>query len=347
MNENASAPALALRGASISYGGPDVVRAVDLTVAQGEIHVLLGESGSGKTTLLRAVAGFEALSAGSLEIFGAVVDGPSQPTVPPEKRQVGVVFQDYALFPHLDVGQNLAFGMRARDDIRVDELLTAVGLEGYQRRPVSALSGGEQQRVALARALAHAPRVILFDEPFSNLNRSLRRSLRWQTAELLRRREISAMFITHDREEAFALATTLSVMDDGKILQSGPPRALYERPRSVEVAAALGDFSGLAATVTGGRAHTALGEVEIDLGAGDTPDTVIVRPEQVALEDQVDAGAAATVEGIEYGGSHDVVELSVAGGRVLAYARPGSHRCGDQVGVRLLARRLPAVRRAR
>ncbi|ACY19069.1 ABC transporter ATP-binding protein [Haliangium ochraceum] len=345
MSEAVSEAAITLRRASVSYGGPDVVRAVDLRVERGEIHVLLGQSGSGKTTLLRAIAGFEALSGGELQLFGETVDGAGKRPVPPERRQVGVVFQDYALFPHLDVGENLAFGMRARDPGRIDELLAAVGLEGYGRRPVSALSGGEQQRVALARALAQSPRMILFDEPFSNLNPSLRRSLRRQTVEILRERAITAVFVTHDRDEAFAIATKLSVMARGALLQSGTPHALYAAPRDLEVASALGDCSIVAVTDTGAgagaRCDSALGA----LTTTGTGDAVLVRPEQLAIEDDAAAPECvpAMVERVEYCGDCDRVELRAGDALLVARAPAGSCALGARVGVALRVRELPRV----
>ncbi len=337
--------AIWLRGAAVSYGGPAVVRDVDLTVPAGAIHVLLGESGSGKTTLLRAIAGFEPLMAGTLRLFGTQVDGGGGAPWPPERRRVGVVFQDYALFPHLDVGGNLAFGMATRDQRRIDELLAAVGLSGYRQRPVSALSGGEQQRVALARALAHAPRLILFDEPFSNLNRTLRRTLRRQTADLLRERGITAVFVTHDREEALSLATTLSVMDGGQLLATDTPRALYEAPTSAAVAAALGDCSVVPGARSGERFESVLGAVAVRAEAPADGDAVVIRPEQLTLSRAPDAGVVGTVQRVEYDGSCDRVDVVIGGERVSALAPVGEYAPGEEVGVAIAVERLPLVRR--
>jgi iron(III) transport system ATP-binding protein len=318
--------AIAARGVGLSFGDVEVLRGVDLEVDAGEIHVLLGESGSGKTTLLRAIAGFEPISSGTIELFGEVVAAAGM-CVAPERRRVGVVFQDYALFPHLDVAGNLRFGAVRGADI--DGLLEAVGLGGYARRPVAELSGGEQQRVALARALAHSPRLIVFDEPYSNLNRDLRERLRRQTAQLLREREITALFVTHDRSEAFALADRLSVMDAGRILESGEPRRLYERPGSAAVARALGDCNLIPGQRRGDRFECALGNLEVVAGVGDL---MMVRIDTVTIDSAGDLGEVIRVE---YQGSCDHVAVAAGELEVVATAAPGSVQVGQRVGLRL------------
>ncbi len=229
--------ALEAKGASVSYGDHEAVRRVDMRVEEGEVRVILGRSGSGKTTLLRAVAGFERLSAGALELMGASVDGPGG-HVPTEKRSVGLVFQDYALFPHMTVGKNVGFGMRPKDEGEVRRLLELVDLAARSGARPSELSGGEQQRVALARALAARPSVMLLDEPFSNLDPELREGLRAQTFEVLREGGHTALMVTHSASEAMAVADRISVMHAGEVLQTGTPEELYDAPRSARVARA-------------------------------------------------------------------------------------------------------------
>ena len=319
--------AISARAVELSFGDAEVLRGVDFEVEVGEIHVLLGESGSGKTTLLRAIAGFERITAGSIELFGEPV-ASAELCVAPERRRVGVVFQDYALFPHLDVAGNLRFG--AAPDARIDELLAAVGLDGYGSRSVAELSGGEQQRVALARALAQAPRLIVFDEPYSNLNRDLRERLRRQTADLLREREITGLFVTHDRSEAFALADRLSVMDTGRILETGDPRRLYERPGSIAVARALGDCNLIRGERRGDRFACPLGDVSIDPdGAGDL---MMVRIDEIAIDP---AGDTGEVIRLEFQGKGDRVAVRVGEAEIVAIAESGSVDVGQRVGFSL------------
>lgn len=350
--------AIELRAVDIGYGGDPVVRGVSLTVAQREIHVLLGESGSGKTTILRALAGFERVSAGEITLFGESVDSGGHPRGyrPPEQRGVGVVFQDYALFPHLNVAGNIAFGMNRRDAEEVNRQLERVGLPDLGGCHVSELSGGQQQRVALARALAQKPRIIVLDEPFSNLNRQLRDELRQNTADVLRADGITAIFVTHDRHEAFALADRISVVGDGQILQTGTCRDIYERPASEAVASSVGDVSILSATVddSGTLAGCALGRLPVRSAAEPRAATrVMLRPEQVQIISTT-AGAhtgdddtaehandetapRATVERVVYHGAMDEVRLCLDEGEALiAYATPGRVEAGDvvRVGVR-------------
>ena len=324
--------------ASVCYDGPNVVRDVELEVGEGNLHVLLGDSGSGKTTLLRAIAGFEPLSSGRLEIAGELVDDGNGRRVAPEKRHVGVVFQDYALFPHLDVAGNIAFGQRSKDPKRVSELLESVGLAGYGDRPVAALSGGEQQRVALARAMAQAPRIILFDEPFSNLNRGLRQTLRRQTVAILREQEITGVFVTHNRDEAFAIADTISVLADGEILATGDPLDLYVNPRRAGVAEALGECSLIAGTRHGDVMTCSLGEVAVR-GDGEL---LVVRPETVAVSDAADAINAA-VTYVEYAGNRTRLWLDLTGDELTIFTKRKGLSVGENIAIELLDSELAAV----
>ncbi|MCG8423084.1 MAG: ABC transporter ATP-binding protein [Proteobacteria bacterium] len=321
-----TAPAIALHGVCIRYDSNVVVRDISLSVGQRDIHVLLGESGSGKTTILRAIAGFEPVCSGRIEIAGRVVDSAAKKHQfePPEKRGVGVVFQDYALFPHLDVAGNVAFGMnpeltRHQRNARVDALLEQVGLAALGRRQVSELSGGQQQRVALARALAHQPRIMLLDEPFSNLNRELRSELRERTVDILRAEHVTAIFVTHDRHEAFSIADHISVIRGGTLLQTGTPGEIYETPSSLAVARSVGDVNALDAVVcdAGSSARCALGTVPLR-----QPATIghrgqlLVRPSQLAVTLDGDGHHAdladtvsAQVERVVYFGSYTQLYL--------------------------------------
>jgi iron(III) transport system ATP-binding protein len=365
-------PAIALREVDIGYGAGPVVQSVSLAIPDHEVHVLLGESGSGKTTILRAIAGFETITAGEIALFGQVVDrgGERRAYQPPEKRGVGVVFQDYALFPHLDVAGNVGFGMRPRLAGKVAELLEQVGLAGLGKRSVAELSGGQQQRVALARALAQRPRIILLDEPFSNLNRELRDELRERTAELIRAERITAIFVTHDRHEAFALADRISVIGEGRVLQTGSCQDIFELPASAAVARSVGDVNVLDGEIArndrGERVgRCALGTLALRGRVEPAPDQaedrardqaedqaragkLLIRPAQIAVEPAAAGEGGATgeqtlarVAQVIYFGPVDEIRLVLDRGvRLIAHGQPGRVSAGDEV---LVSVRGPAV----
>lgn len=232
---------LSLRAVDVRFGDLRAVKAVDLDLAAGETVALLGPSGCGKSSLLRAIAGLEPLAAGSITL-----DGEPIGSTPPEARPFGLMFQDHALFPHRDVGQNVGFGLRmagvdaAQRVARVVELLELVGLAGYERRAVATLSGGEAQRVALARALAPGPRVLLLDEPLGSLDRHLRDRLIAELPAVLEAAGTAAIHVTHDHDEAFALGDRIAVMDGGCLHQVGPPAQVWAAPSSLAVARVLG-----------------------------------------------------------------------------------------------------------
>ena len=289
--------ALEVRRVSVQLGGGAVLADVSLAARAGEIVALLGPSGCGKTTLLRVIAGLQP-HAGEVRW-----QGRSVAAVPAHRRGFGLVFQDQALFPHLDVARNVAFGLRMRAwgaaerTRRVGELLELVGLSGFSRRPVDALSGGEAQRVALARALAPRPRLLMLDEPLAGLDRPLREQLLADLPRILRSLRQTALFVTHDLEEALAVADRVAVMRAGRIAQVAAPRALYERPASVFVARFLGRANILHGTVRGGPAERSL---ETDLGLlpydrsapPGARGAVLIRPEQINLaEREPPAGA--------------------------------------------------------
>jgi iron(III) transport system ATP-binding protein len=261
------------------------VDGLSLVVQPGEILALLGPSGCGKTTTLRLIAGFEHPDEGTVELGGQRVAGEGT-AVPPESRGVGVVFQDYALFPHLSVGDNVAFGLARRDRVarvrRVREVLDLVGLAALDRRFPHELSGGQQQRVALARALAPAPAVILLDEPFSNLDADLRAAMREEIGKILRASGITAVFVTHDQEEAFALADRVGVLNTGRLEQVAPPYELYHRPGTRFVAEFVGAADFLRSMVTEDGIVSELGTLARPPGLvpGQAVD-IMIRPDDI------------------------------------------------------------------
>lgn len=243
---------LEIKGVSKSYGGTPVLRGIDLSVEAGELMFLLGPSGCGKSTLLRIVAGLIRQDAGSV-----VLDGRDVSALPPESRNTPMVFQNYALWPHLNVAENIEFGLGIRklprEEIRktVDEMLAVVGMSEFAKRKVNELSGGQQQRVALARALALKGSILLLDEPLSNLDARLRDLMRTEIRRICKERRLTALYVTHDRREALSVGDRIAVMKDGAILQLDAPRTLYMRPATKFTASFLGDAEFLDATCTG------------------------------------------------------------------------------------------------
>ena len=298
------------------FGATLAVADADLHVEEGDIVALLGPSGCGKTTLLRMVAGFEVPDAGSIVLDGrTIVD--DRTFIPPERRGVGMVFQDFALFPHMTVAGNVGFGLprKAQRDARVAELLELVGLEGLGDRYPHQLSGGQQQRVAMARALGAEPELILFDEPFSNLDPSIRQRVRGEVKELVHRVGITAIFVTHDQEEALSLAERVAVMIDGRVRQTGTPREIYTAPVDAEVGAFIGEANFFPARIEAGVGECELGRLAVTAdfsGAG----SVMVRAEHLELG-APGQGTPGELVSIEYYG-HDLlatVRLD-SGGRV-------------------------------
>jgi iron(III) transport system ATP-binding protein len=307
----ATAPSIEVTGVRKSFGATEVLHDVTLTVPRGAVVALLGPSGCGKTTLLRTIAGLERPDAGEIRIDGRVVTGPGT-HVPPERRRVGMVFQDWALFPHLSVSQNVGYGLRRADrkGRRVAEVLAMVGLEGLGERQPATLSGGQQQRVALARALAPRPGVLLLDEPFSNLDATLRVQVRSEVHKLLGELGVTTVFVTHDQEEAFLLGDEVAVVSEGRIVQQAPPAELYARPATPWVASFVGDANLVSGDAVGDRAVTGLGTVPLEARAEGTVQ-VLLRPEELRLEPvdgagDAPAGVPVVVELQEYYG-HDTV----------------------------------------
>ncbi|HVM11332.1 MAG TPA: ABC transporter ATP-binding protein [Actinomycetota bacterium] len=301
MDDRSTTPraSVEVHGLCKAFARHPVLRDVSLEVAPGTVLALLGPSGCGKTTLLRTIAGLEVPDRGEIRVAGRVLAAAGV-DVAPEDRRVGMVFQDWALFPHLDVRRNVAFGLPRHEEHRVDELLALVRLDGLGERMPHELSGGQQQRVALARALAPNPEVILLDEPFSNLDATLRARVRSEVREMLRALHATAVFVTHDQEEALSIADEVAVMDAGRILQVGPPTEVYTDPAEPRVAEILGDGNLLPAEVRDGVATTVLGRIAAP-GVAEGPAEVVVRPEAIALAAE---GVDAVVVDSEFYG-HD------------------------------------------
>lgn len=331
-----TSPSVSVSGLSHQYGDTPVLHDVDLEIAAGECVTLLGPSGCGKTTLLRTLAGLERPSAGTVAIGDVQVAGAGT-WVAPERRRVGMVFQEWALFPHLSVADNVGYGLKGRSDPagRIDRALALVGLDGLGERMPATLSGGQQQRVALARALAPEPEVLLLDEPFSNLDAALRGEVRTEVHRLLHELEITSVFVTHDQEEAFVLGDRVAVMQHGRIRQVDTPQGLYHDPVDRWVAEFVGSVSTLEGTAIAGLATTVLGELPVDSALRGEID-VLVRPEDLAIGE----GDRATVEFVEFYG-HDAMvfvaldgdsnrTLQVRTGPMVRVAR------GDRVGVRFV-----------
>jgi iron(III) transport system ATP-binding protein len=304
-----AAPLLAVRGLTKAFAGRAVLAGVDLDVHQGTIAAVLGPSGTGKTTLLRIVAGFEDADAGTVTLDGVtLVDGPRG--VPAERRHIGIVPQEGALFPHLSVGENVGFGLRRRSHARIEECLELVGLAGMARRRPHELSGGQQQRVALARALAPAPPLVVLDEPFSSLDAGLRAHVRDDVMDALRRAGATALLVTHDQQEALAVADQVAVLLDGTVAQAGPPETVYRRPASLAVATFVGESIVVPVAPDG---SSTLGPLEAADGAAGS--MAVVRPEQVRLTTAGAVGTApATVTGTTFLGHEAQVTLRLADG---------------------------------
>jgi len=344
-------PLLELDSVSHAYGSNEVVKDLSFSLHQGAIGCLLGPSGCGKTTVLRAIAGFERVLRGEIRLNGVVVSNTAT-HVPPERRRIGMVFQDHALFPHLRVAENIGFGLRGMSEgeraARVAELLTTVGLGRLARKYPHELSGGQQQRVALARALAPRPKLLLLDEPFSNLDVDLRERLSLEVRDILKRSGTTAVLVTHDQHEAFAMADEIGVMREGRIEQWARPYDLYHRPANPFVA----DFVGQGVLVTGHVVSER--EVDIELGRlsasipgecgpgctacqGGCRVSVLLRPDDV-LHDEA-APTRAQVVAKAFRGAEFLYTLKLPSGvRVLSLVPSHhDHAMGEWIGVRLAA----------
>lgn len=329
---------LIVSGVHKAFGRHAVLRGIDLVVPAGSFTAILGPSGSGKTTLLRIVAGFERTDDGEVRLAGKVVEGAST-HVPPEDRRIGYVPQEGALFPHLRVGANIAFGLRSRKvkKQRVAELLDLIGMPDLAGRYPHELSGGQQQRVALARALATRPALVLLDEPFSSLDAALRSSMRLEVQRLLRETGTTTILVTHDQDEALSTADLVAVIEDGRIVQHGSPFEVYTHPVTAGVAAFVGQANVLPGVVRGGLVETALGRHAVppgrELGDGSVV-SVMLRPEQLELTD-AGGGASGHVTAVDFHGHDTLLGVELDGGPVLRVRLPGPNHLvgGSPVGV--------------
>lgn len=308
---------------------------VNLSVAAGKFLALLGASGCGKTTALRMLAGFVKPDRGSISIGGREVFNEHL-NVPPEKRRVGMVFQEYALFPHMSVRKNIAYGLNgSAHESRVNEMLELVGLHGAGDHMPHELSGGQQQRVALARALAPSPDAILLDEPFSNLDAALRVRVRSDVRDILRAAGVTAIFVTHDQEEALSIADEVAVMMHGKIVQTGAPAMVYRSPVNREVAEFIGDANFLRARAEGRKVHCEIGELITEQEHQGDVD-VMFRPEDLFISTYGEAHAV--VEDLQFFGHDQLVHVRLPSGATLRsrlLGAPGAYQRGMKVSIRV------------
>ena len=339
-----NAGALALNGVTRRFGDFTAVDNISVEVGPGELLALVGASGSGKTTTLRIAAGYEMPDAGTVTLGGADLT-----RVPPEKRGFGMVFQHYALFPHMPVEENVAFGLEARGVGKTERLqkarsaLANVGLEGAGGRPIQSLSGGEQQRVALARALVIEPRALLLDEPLSNLDPTLRETMRDDLRAMLRRVGVPALFVTHDQEDAFAIADRIALLKKGRLLQVGTPEEIYNVPVSREVATFIGRGVILPAVDKGANAYVTIGEttqrVRVQRTSGARPvfdkANVVLRPDALRLVPGSDHSAwVGRVVNRRFAGGFEVYRVKLSDTiEVEVASQETNHREGDTVGV--------------
>jgi iron(III) transport system ATP-binding protein len=344
-----AAPTLAVEHVTHAFGAHRVLDDVSLSLAPGAIAALLGPSGCGKTTLLRLIAGFESLQAGSIDLAGVAASRPRM-TVPPERRRIGMVFQDFALFPHLDVAANIAFGLVRQDTElrhrRVTELLSLVGLEGLQGRYPHELSGGQQQRVALARALANRPPLVLLDEPFSSLDGDLRERLAGEVRQVLLHEKAAAILVTHDQFEAFAFADVVGVMERGRVAQWDSAPGLYDSPSSGFVARFIGDGALLAGRGCPEGIRTVMGIVPVrepSVRDGDSAE-VLLRPDDVELAPC--GGVEAEVTSRAFRGSAVMLRLRLPDGATVLVLAPATSECTTRSRVRIRLRSGVAPRAA-
>jgi iron(III) transport system ATP-binding protein len=353
-----SAGALALNGITRRFGEHTAVDDVTLEVAAGELLALIGASGSGKTTTLRIAAGYEIPDSGTVTLDGRDITG-----IPPQKRGFGMVFQHYALFPHMSVEGNVAFGLEARGVAKAKRLerargaLESVGLGSAGRRGIQSLSGGEQQRVALARALVIEPQVLLLDEPLSNLDPTLRQTTRDELRAMLHRVGVSALFVTHDQEDAFAIADRIAVIRKGKLLQVGTPEDLYAKPQSlgvasfigrstilpVEPASEAGDSDRMSLTIGGMRREFAVTRPATASGGGHM--RVVLRPDALALfPPETDGAWKGEIVSRRFTGGSSVYRVKLVGDVMMEVESPiMTAREGDNVGVGISREPLPVV----
>lgn len=333
---------LNLRNLACGYSGQRVVQNLDLHLNAGDIGCLLGSSGCGKTTTLRAIAGFEPVHEGEIHLGGELISKPGF-TLAPEKRRIGMVFQDYALFPHLTVAQNIAFGIRKHPEQEkvIGEMLELVNLAGLGKRYPHELSGGQQQRVALARALAPEPQLLLLDEPFSNLDVELRRRLSHEVRDILKSRGTSAILVTHDQEEAFAVSDHVGVFKEGRLEQWDTPYNLYHEPATPFVASFIGQGYFIRGQLrTPETVSTELGELRGNrayLWAEGSPVDVLLRPDDIVHAPE--SALRAKIIAKSFQGAATLYRLQLGTGSQLEAIFPShiDHLPGVEVGIKVAA----------
>jgi len=340
---------LDIKNIECHYQEQVVIRGLSFHINQGDIACLLGPSGCGKTTALRAIAGFESVKSGSISLRSEKVSTPGS-MLPPEKRKLGMVFQDYALFPHLSVYDNITFGLRQmgkpEKQLRADELLTLVSLEGFGKRYPHELSGGQQQRIALARAIANKPDLLLLDEPFSNLDIDLREKLGLEIRSILKTQGITALLVTHDQQEAFALGDMVGVMNEGRILQWDTPFNLYHEPSNRFVANFIGQGIFLKGTLLAPNlVSTDIGEIQGDRAYPwpiKSNVEVLIRPDDIIPE--ATSKLRAEIVDKAFKGAEIMYTLKLSNGsRVLSlFPSHFHHDIGEQVGISIAADHLVA-----
>jgi ABC-type Fe3+/spermidine/putrescine transport system ATPase subunit len=344
LSPHGAAGTLSLRNLTRRFGDQAAVDDLSLDIAAGELLALIGASGSGKTTTLRMVAGYEIPDAGRITL-----DGQDITVLPPQRRNFGMVFQHYALFPHMSVGENVAFGLEARGvgkkerRARASQALANVGLENAIDRAVQSLSGGEQQRVALARALVIEPRVLLLDEPLSNLDPTLRRSTREELRATLHRLGVTALFVTHDQEDAFAIADRVALIRKGKLLQVGPADELYDRPATRDVAEFIGHGTLVPGRLAGDVVSIPIGGREWRLRASRPPAVrdgevlAVLRPDALAFTTpDAPLGSPGTVTERRFAGALIAYHVQLVDGVTLElYGTERDVHIGDAVSVRV------------
>ncbi len=314
---------------------------ISFAAKEGEILCLLGPSGCGKTTILRAIAGFEPARAGQIFLSGQLVSSPAVMT-PTENRRIGMVFQEYALFPHLCVQDNIAFGLsqltRSLRAARVQEMLQLTGLEGFERRYPHELSGGQQQRVALARALVQHPVVLLLDEPFSNLDPDMAGRMRQELHDLLRRTKTTTILVTHDHDEAFAMADRIAVLNEGRLEQFDTPEMMYHMPATPFVADFVGQADFIPGIVSQGMVQTELGEFPDTLESQDgTAVVVMIRPDDIHLVPA--ENASSRVLSRQFRGSENLYAVGLPSGQIVHSSQSSTslYQIGTAVELRVLA----------
>jgi iron(III) transport system ATP-binding protein len=328
---------LKIKGIQKAFGDQVVIDGIDLDVREGEFVALLGPSGSGKTTMLRLIAGFEDADGGEIRLANRIVVHDTI-SVPPERRKIGMVFQDYALFPHLSVRENVAFGLprgKARQG-RVEEVLERVGLGPWIDQMPHFLSGGQQQRVALARALAPNPSIVMLDEPFSNLDPALRGYVRADVRRILQEAGVTAILVTHDQEEALSIADRIAVLFNGKIDQFGSPEDVYERPSTREVAAFIGDAQFLPGVAENGTVTSELGTLDL-LEPAEGEVDLLLRPEMITVSPYNDdpTAIAGTVTTRRFFGRDQQINVMLTSGTEITARIPTINRftAGELVAI--------------